>query len=153
MIFCAVEPLKGKYTNKVTTNRKKTDFAKFLKDISIQYKSASKIILIMDNLNTHTLTSLIEQYGEEVGKNLWDRFEVHYTPKHASWLNQAEIAIGMYSCQCLGDGRVGDLNKLKKITKFWNKSANKKRTVIKWEFNRKKAREKFNYKMVSSGEI
>jgi hypothetical protein len=72
----------------------------------------------MDNLNTHTLTSLVEQYGEEPGKKLWNRFEVHYTPKHASWLNQAEIAIGMYSRQCLGDGRVGDINKLKKIIFF-----------------------------------
>ncbi len=152
-VFCAVEPLKGKYINKVTTSRKKTDFAKFLNDIAIQYKSSKKIVLIMDNLNTHTPTSLIEQYGEKAGKKLWDRFEVHYTPKHASWLNQAEIAIGMYSRQCLGDGRVGDINKLKKITKFWNKSANKKKTLIKWEFNRKKAREKFNYEMVSSGEI
>jgi hypothetical protein len=146
-VFCAVEPLKGKYINKVTENRKMPEFAKFMNDIANKYKSAKKIVLIMDNLGTHKKESLIDFYGKEKGERIWNRFEVHYTPKHASWLNQAEIAIGMYSRQCLGDGRVNDLENLKKMTFYWNKSINKKKTVIKWEFNRNKARKKFNYEM------
>lgn len=146
-VFCGVEPLKGKYFNKVTEKRKKEDFAGFLNDLNNKYKNAEKIILIMDNLNTHKKDSLIERYGEEKANALWARFEVHYTPKHASWLNQAEIAIGMYSRQCLGDGRVSSLENLIKITTAWNKSANKKKTTINWRFNRKKARKKFEYEV------
>lgn len=113
-VFCAVEPLRGEYVNKVTENRKGPEFAKFLSGIYRKYNGAEKIILIMDNLSTHTKKSLTDFYGEEKGSNIWDRIEVYYTPKHASWLNQAEIAIGMYSRQCLGDGRVADYDKLKK---------------------------------------
>ncbi len=150
-VFCAVEPLVGNYINKVTEDRKKTDFAKFLNELIKKYNTAKKIVLVMDNLNTHNKSSLIELYGNEKGEKIWKHFEVHYTPKHASWLNQAEIAIGMFSSQCLGDGRVADINKLKEKTAKWNKSINKKAKVIKWKFNRKDAREKFNYEMVSSG--
>lgn len=146
-VFCAVEPLKGKYINKVTSNRKGSEFAKFINDLSRKYSSANKIILVMDNLNTHKIKSLIDLYGEEKARKVWERFEIHYTPKHASWLNQAEIAIGMYSRQCLGDGRVGTIEKLIKNTKAWNKSINKKETKIQWKFNREKAREKFDYEI------
>lgn len=147
-VFCGVEPLKGKYFNKVTKNRKKPEFAKLLNDINNKYKNAEKIVLVMDNLNIHSKKSLIEHYGEERAAKLWNRFEIHFTPKHASWLNQAEIAIGMYSRQCLGDGRVEDYENLERITKSWNTSINKKKTIIKWRFSRKKAREKFNYEIV-----
>ena len=144
-VFCGVEPLKGKYFNKVTDNRKRPAFAKFLNAVSKSYKTTDKIILVMDNLNIHNKKSLVEYYGEEKGDILWNKFEVHYTPKHTSWLNQAEIAIGMYARQSLGDGRIDNLENLKKMTIAWNKSVNKKKTIIKWKFNRKKAREKFNY--------
>jgi len=149
-VFCGVEPLKGKYINKVTENRKRPEFAKFLNGLNNRYKSADKIILVMDNLNIHTKKSLVEYYGQQKAEHLWNRFEVHYTPKHASWLNQAEIAIGMYARQCLGDGRVDNIDHLKKVTLAWNKSINKKKTLIEWKFNRKKAREKFNYEMIAS---
>lgn len=144
-VFCAVEPLAGKFFNKVTERRTREDFAKFVNGIANYYKDAEKIILIMDNLNTHNEKSLIEHYGEERGQLLWNKFDVHFTPKHASWLNQAEIAIGMYSRQCLGDGRVGSIDKLYEMTAHWNKSANKKNKIIQWTFNRKQAREKFSY--------
>jgi len=144
-VFCAVEPLVGRYINKVTLNRKSSELSKFLKELSRTYKEAKKIVLIMDNLNTHTKKSLTDFYGKDQGEELWSKFEVYFTPKHASWLNQAEIAIGMYSRQCLGDGRVGNFNKLKAITSHWNKSTNKKKTQIQWKFNRQKAREKFEY--------
>jgi hypothetical protein len=151
-VFCAVEPLAGNFYNKVTERRTRVDFAKFLNSIEKKYIDAEKIILVMDNLNIHSEKSLIEHYGEERGRWIWSRFEVHHTPKHASWLNQAEIAIGMFSRQCLGDGRVGSIEKLKEMTSHWNKSANRKNKIISWNFSRKKAREKFNYDP-SSGKI
>ena len=104
----------------------------------------------MDNLSTHTKKSLVDHYGQNRASKLWDRFEVHYTPTHASWLNQAEIAVGMYSRQCLGDGRVKNIDNLREVTKYWNRDANKKAKIIEWKFNRKKAREKFNYEIDTS---
>lgn len=144
-VFCAVEPLRGKYINRVTPNRKGAEFAKFIRDLSRKYSEAEKIVLIMDNLSSHGPKSLTDYYGIEEGEKIWNRFEVHYTPKHASWLNQAEIAIGMYSRQCLGGGRVGDYETLIKKTKHWNTATNKKGTIIQWKFNCLKAREKFGY--------
>lgn len=143
-VFCAVEPKAGAYINKVTENRSGMEFAKFLKLISEKYNEADKIVLVMDNLSTHKEKSLIECYGEE-GSKLWSKFEVHYTPKHGSWLNQAEIAIGMYSRQCLGDGRIGTYENLKLQTAAWNKRINKKKTQINWRFTKSKARKSMGY--------
>lgn len=145
-VFCAVEPKAGKYINTITERRCGSDFAKFINSLSRNYKDSKKITLIMDNLSTHREESLIDFYGEEEGKKLWEKFEIHYTPKHASWLNQAEIAIGMYTRQCLGDGRIGDLENLKIQTKAWNKRTNRKKTKIHWRFTKKKARKSFGYK-------
>lgn len=104
-----------------------------------------KIVLVMDNLATHKEKHLIDLYGETEGKKLWNKFEVHYTPKHGSWLNQAEIAIGMYSRQCLGNGGIGTLENLKIQTKAWNKRANQKKIKINWRFTKSKARKSLQY--------
>ena len=71
----------------------------------------------MDNLNTHKLKSLTDKYGMEKGKDIWSRFTIHFTPKHASWLNQAEIEISLYSKQCFGKRRIGNIDMLRKETK------------------------------------
>jgi transposase len=152
-VFCAVEPKAGKYVNRVTEKRCGRDFARFIKFLSETYSDAEKIVLVMDNLATHKEKHLIDYYGEEDGKNLWNRFEVHYTPKHGSWLNQAEIAIGMYSRQCLGDGRIGTLENLKIQTKAWNKRANKKKTKINWRFTKSKARKSFDYNITDGKKL
>jgi hypothetical protein len=144
-VFCAVEPKAGKYINTVTQQRCGSDFAKFLKSLALKYLQAKKIILVMDNLSTHKEKSLTDYYGEAVGRDLWRKFEMHYTPKHASWLNQAEIAIGMYSRQCLGDGRIGDIENLKRQTKAWNERTNQKKTKIQWRFTKEKAKKSFLY--------
>ena len=144
-VFCAIEPLAGKYINKVTERRTKDDFAKFVSSIARKYETAEKIVLVMDNLNTHKKKSLTDFYGEEKGAAIWHRFDVHYTPKHGSWLNQAEIAINMYSRQCLGKSRIPDIELLRKKTKFWNRAVNQRAVTINWTFTRKKAREKFDY--------
>lgn len=150
-VFCAVEPKAGKYINTVTERRCGSDFAKFMKSLSEHYRDAKKIILVMDNLATHKEKHLIEYYGEEAGKELWNKFEVHYTPKHGSWLNQAEIAIGMYSRQCLGDGRIGTYENLKIQTKAWNERTNAKKIKINWRFTKSKARKSLNYSVSSDG--
>ena len=144
-VFCAVEPHSGKYINTVTERRTGNDFAKFMASLERRYSDAQKIILVMDNLNTHKLKSLTEFYGEDKGNEIWNHFEVHYTPKHGSWLNQAEIAINMYTRQCLGKTRIPDIELLRKKTKAWNKVVNRKQVKICWKFTRKKAQEKFNY--------
>lgn len=144
-VFCAVEPLKGNYKLQVTEKKTRDDFAKFLASIERQYQSAKRIILVMDNYITHFQESLIGFYGEGKGAAIWNRFDVHYTPKHGSWLNQAEIAIGMYNRQCLGNTRIPDIEALSKKTKAWEKIIRSKKVIIKWKFTKDKAREKFDY--------
>ena len=144
-VFCAVEPQRGKYFTAVTSKRTAKDFARFLAALARRYASSQRIVLVMDNLNTHRVESLIGYFGEEKAKELWDRFEVHYTPKHGSWLNQAEIAINIYARQCLGKSRIPDLETLHKRTKAWTAIVNRKNVTINWHFTRKQAREKFDY--------
>ncbi len=149
-VFVGVEPKTGRYFNEVTEQRCSGDFAQFLCTISATYLGVEKITLVMDNLSTHTQKAIIDSLGKEVGEKLWERFEVHYTPKHASWLNQAEIAIGMYSRQCLGDGRISDIKYLKAQTTAWNKRTNKKAPKIQWRFIKSKARKSFKYESTSN---
>jgi len=150
-VFVGIEPKAGRYFNEVTERRCGNDFAQFLCTISAAYLDSDKITLIMDNLSTHSEKVVIDSLGEALGKRLWGRFEIHYTPKHASWLNQAEIAIGMYSRQCLGNGRVSDIKYLKAQTTAWNKRTNKKAPKIHWRFTKSKARKSFGYGQTSDG--
>lgn len=143
--FCAVEPKSGFYINRVTDNRCNLEFAQFMASIEERYHGAQKIIAIMDNLSTHTEKALIDYFGEETGKKLWSRFDVHFTPKHASWLNQAEIAVGMYGRQCLGSTRIPDIKTLRRKTAAWNRCVNERKVVIKWKFSKEDAREIFDY--------
>lgn len=145
-VFCGVEPKAGRHFTKVTQRRTKPDFAEFIKDISDSYPNARTIHLVLDNLNTHNESSLIERYGQEIGRQIWARFTVHYTPKHASWLNQAEIAIGIYSRQALGKDRIPTIELLKSRSNAWNANANKRKIFINWTFTKKKAREKLKYR-------
>lgn len=144
-VFCAVEPKRGLYFNKVTPTRHGHEFAEFLTGIFQFYKGTEKILLVMDNLSIHSEKVIKDALGEAKGGQLWNRFEVHHTPKHGSWLNQAEIAIGMYSRQCLGDGRVGSIENLTEKTNSWNKRANEKQQTIHWIFTKQKARKSFGY--------
>jgi len=144
-IFCTVEPLAGKHITKVFEKKRKIEFAQNLKIISDAYPDADQINIVMDNLNTHNEKSLIEYYGEAEGKKLWNRFRAYYTPKHASWLNQAEIEIGICSRQCIGKKRFSNLELLTKEVNAWNKVVNGKRLKINWKFSTKDARLKFKY--------
>jgi hypothetical protein len=99
----------------------------------------------MDNLNIHCQKSLTDCYGELAGRYFWSRFTVHHTPKHGSWLNQAEIEISLFSRQCLGTRRISSLGHLQGETQAWNRTMNRARTKINWRFSRKDARRKFGY--------
>jgi transposase len=144
-IFVTVEPKAGNHYLYVTKNKTGNEFAKVIKRLSEKYPNVKTIHLVMDNYSTHTLKSLTNAYGLYQGKRIWKKFTVHYTPKHASWLNQAEIGISMVSKQCLGKSRTGDFDELRKKVNAWQKTANKKKIKIHWQFTTKKAREKFKY--------
>jgi len=91
--FCGVEPKAGRHFTKVTPNRSAPQFADYLLEIVAAYPDADTIHLVMDNLSSHNRKALVERFGEKIGSLLWERFTVHYTPKHGSWLNQAEILL------------------------------------------------------------
>ena len=144
-VFGVVELKAGFHLTTATPNRTGAQFACMVGRVVEQYPDAKTIHLVMDNLNIHGRKSLTDYYGDEEGKWIWGRLTVHYTPKHGSWLNQAEIELSMYSHQCLGTRRIPDLAKLERETKAWNYEANQKRTKINWRYTRKKARKHFKY--------
>lgn len=148
-IFCAVEPKGGKHLAKVTKRRKRKDFAKMLCLIESKYSRAKTIHLVLDNLNTHNVKSLIAQYGVERGTQLWGRFTVHYTPKHGSWLNQAEIEIGLMSRQALGKDRFPTRWSLRHRVTAWTDRVNGEKLKIDWSFTTKRARDKFKYRKLN----
>jgi len=145
-VFCAVEPKAGRHFTFPTPDRSAFEFAQVAFKLALQYSEAETIHLVMDNLNIHRRKSLTDLYGTELGGEIWDRFTVHYTPTHGSWLNQAEIEIGIFSKQCLGTRRIPDLKTLRREARSWNREINRARTKINWKFDRKAARRKFGYK-------
>jgi hypothetical protein len=145
-VFCAVEPKAGRHFTFPTPDRSAFQFAQVAFHLAIQYPQAETIHLVMDNLNIHRRKSLTDLYGTEVGGEIWNRFTVHYTPTHGSWLNQAEIEISIFSRQCLGTRRIPDLETLRREARSWNRRMNRTRTKINWRFDRKAARRKFGYK-------
>jgi len=144
-VFCAVEPKAGKHFTRPTPNRSAPEFAQAVEKIIRVYPLARKIDVVMDNLNIHCPKSLTDYFGKKTGQRLWRRLSVHYTPKHGSWLNQAEIEIGMFGRQCLGKRRIPTLCILKRESRAWNRKMNRDQVKINWRFTRKKAREKFGY--------
>ena len=145
-VFCAVEPKAGRHFTFPTPDRSAFQFAQVIFHLAMQYPEAETIHLVMDNLNIHRRKSLTDLYGAEVGGEIWDRFTVHYTPTHGSWLNQAEIEIGIFSRQCLGTRRIPDLKTLRRESRKWNRCMNRDRIKINWKFDRRAARRKFRYK-------
>jgi hypothetical protein len=144
-VFCAVEPKAGRHFTFPTPDRSGGEFARVSCELARHYPSARTIHLVVDNLNIHCCKSLTDHYGREAGSKLWQRFTVHYTPTHGSWLNQAEIEIGLFVRQCLGHRRIPDLNTLRSEARAWTRRINRARTRINWRFDRRAARRKFGY--------
>jgi len=139
-LFVASEPLAGKRSLKVTEHRTKQDFAQFIRDlVDVYYPSAEKIILVMDNLNTHTPAALYEAFPAAEARRLVEKLEIHYTPKHGSWLNMAEIELSVLSRQCL-DRRIGKQAELEQEVAAWQARRNAQLVRINWRFTTADAR-------------
>ena len=149
-IFAIVEPKAGRHFTCATPDRSAVQFARQIQTIVTAYPSAKTIHLVMDNLNTHCEKSLTGYFGRRLGRRLWRRLTVHFTPKHGSWLNQAEIELSLVARQCLGTRRIAQLAELSPEIRAWNTRANRRKTRIRWRFTRKDARKKFNYKTTLS---
>ena len=145
-VFCAVEPKAGRHFTFATPDRSGFEFAQVAVTLAMAYPQAKTIHLIMDNLNIHRRKALADVFGPEMAAEVWDRFTVHYTPTHGSWLNQAEIEIGLFSRQCLGNRRIPTLKLLRREAKAWNRRMNRDCVTINWKFDRRAARRKFGYK-------
>jgi hypothetical protein len=139
-LFMAVEPFAGVRHVKVTGRRTKADFAEFLQELSdVHYASAEKIVLVMDNLNTHKLSVLYGTFPPAEARRLCERFEVHHTPKHASWLNIAECELSVFGRQCLAR-RIDSHEELAREVTAWNHDRNAKQTSVDWRFTTSDAR-------------
>lgn len=139
-IFMAFEPLAGMRFTKVTERRTSVDWAEFAKElVDDYYPEAEKVILVMDNLNTHKKASLYEAFEAEEAKRIADKLEIHYTPKHGSWLNMAEIELSHLSRQCL-DRRIENRDLLTGEVTAWTNERNGKKVVANWRFTTDDAR-------------
>ena len=143
-IFMAVEFKAGKRTTRVTSRRTKKDFAKFVKHlIEKVYPNAERLHFVLDNLNTHTKSSFLEMYGPEEAERILDKIQFHFTPKHASWLNVAEVEIGVMDAECTRR-RIPEKNLLRQEVQAWERKRNNQKKGIDWRFTRQKADEKLS---------
>lgn len=138
-VFLASEPLVGKRILKVTERKTKQDWAIFIRELADLYKEAEKIILVMDNYNTHDPSSFYEVFQPFEAKKLWERFQFVYTPKHGSWLNMAEIELSVLSGQCL-NRRIDSIEEVRKECYAWLNHRNSKDAKINWRFTTDDAR-------------
>jgi hypothetical protein len=148
-VFCAVEPKAGRHFTFPTPDRSGFEFAQVAVALALAYPAAKTIHLVMDNLNIHSQKSLADVFGAEMAGEVWERFTVHHTPTHGSWLNQAEIEIGIFSRQCLGKRRIPNLKTFRREARAWQRRMNHERVKIAWKFDRKTARRKFGYQRKS----
>ncbi len=144
-VFCAVEPQAGRHFTFVTPDRCGVEFAKALFQLAMAYREAETMHLLMDNFSTHGRNSLTDLCGEEFGAEIGEAFTPHYTPAHGSWLNQAEIEMGLFSRPCLGKRRIPDLATLRREAAAWNRRVNRERIEINCSFNRQAARSTSGY--------
>ena len=139
-IFMIFEPLAGQRDVEVTDRRTKKDYAECLRRISDKmYPDAEVIVLVQDNLNTHSPASLYEAFDPAEAKRLADRFEVHYTPKHGSWLDMAEIELGILGRQCLSR-RIDNMDDLRREANAWEVARDTTGIKVDWQFRTENAR-------------
>jgi len=151
-LFMQFEPLAGRRHVKVTERRTSLDFAHVLRDLSdVHYADAEKIVLVVDNLNTHKLSVLYQAFGPDEARRLVERFEIHYTPKHASWLDMAECELSVLCRQCL-DRRIDDRSLLEHEVRCWEEVRNAAEVYVDWQFRTPDARIKLKrlYPVIAS---
>lgn len=148
-IFMGVEPKGGKRVAQVTDQRTKKDFALYMQQIvDIKYPHAKLIRVVLDNLNTHNKSSFYENLDKKEAKRILKKIEFHYTPTHASWLNVAEIEIGIMDRECTSR-RIKNKEMLAREVNAWEKRRNRQRKKIDWTFTKKKADKKLRKYYVS----
>lgn len=141
-IFAFVEPLGGTHHVSVREHRTAVDWAEEIKYlVDVMYPDVKKIILVMDNLNTHKPASLYKRYLASEARRIIKRLEIHYTPKHGSWLDMAEIELNVMTRQCL-NRRIETIDLLRSELSAWEKERNKRNSTITWHFQTGDAREK-----------
>jgi len=139
-IFLEVEPLTGKRHVAASEHRTRQDWALWIKGmLDERYPDAIRVRLVLDNLNTHCLASLYETFEPQEARRLAERIELHYTPKHGSWLNMAEIELSVLSGQSL-DRRIADLETLQSEIAIWENDRNNRQSKINWRFSTASAR-------------
>jgi hypothetical protein len=139
-VFLVTEPLRGWRQVLVSDRRTRLDCASCSKELAdVHYPTAERIVLVMDQLNTHSPASLYDAFPPAEAKRLTDRLEIHYTPKHGSWLNMTEIALSAPQRQCL-DRRLGDRATMEREVAAWVAARNIATTTIAWRFTTADAR-------------
>jgi len=139
-IFIAIEPLAGQRTVRVTERRTRVDWAQFIRHLlESVYAGAEQVVLVMDNLNPHSIGSLYEAFDPETARRLAARLEIHYTPKHGSWLNMAETELSILCRQCL-DRRIDCRVKMTTEIATWEHDRNANNSTIDWQFTTADAR-------------
>ena len=139
-VFLAVEPLAGKRLVQVRARRTKADWAYFMREVlEVQYPQAEKVVLVLDNLNTHSPASFYEVFEPEVAWRLSQRLEIHHTPVHGSWLNMAEIELSVLARQALS-GRLPTLEAVQERVATWQERRNQSQSTISWRFTTADAR-------------
>jgi hypothetical protein len=144
-LFLWVEPLAGRRHVQVTERRTKQDWARFIRDVvDIHYPDAERVVLVLDNLNTHVPGALYGTFPPAEARRILGRLELHYTPTHGSWLNMAEIELSVLARQCL-DRRISDADTLAAEVAAWEAERNARSTTIKWRFTTADARIKLRH--------
>jgi transposase len=139
-LFMVCEPLAGQRRVKVTERRTSVDFAQLVREVlDEQYPEAEKLVLVMDNLNTHKPASLYEAFEPAEARRLLERLEIHYTPKHGSWLNMAETEFSVLASQCL-NRRIPDQSLLRREVAAWEQQRNAAECRVDWRFTTEDAR-------------
>ena len=139
-IFLEVEPLTGRRHVWITTSRKRLDWAAFIKAmLTERYPEAIKVRLVMDNLNTHAISSLYDAFAPAEARALAQRLDIHYTPKHGSWLNIAEVEFSVLKSQCL-NRRIPEIQIMRSEVAAWQAHRNNRAQPVNWRFNTDDAR-------------
>jgi len=139
-LFLVSEPLRGQRQVRLSERRTRIDFAHCIKDVvDVHYPHAERIVLVLDQLNTHSPASLYEAFPPAEAKRLADKLEIHYTPRHGSWLNMAEIELSALQRQCL-DRRLGDRVTMEHEAAAWVAARNAAGATIDWQFSTEDAR-------------
>ena len=139
-LFVEIGPLNGKRHVEVSAQRTRKDFAHFIKAmVDERYPQAIKVRLVLDNLNTHNIASLYEAFAPAEARRLAEKLELHYTPKHGSWLNIAEIELSVLNSQCL-NRRIATVEQMRREIAAWEAERNKRRAPVNWRFTTDDAR-------------